>query len=105
MFTNKRLPENWTLEGHWKKNEDRVVEKVESETEKLISIKVAFNKEISFKQEKVERGPNGKQIYDRMKHYFKGPQHIITRETTKSDIRALYRKDMDDIQEEIDQWG
>ena len=25
MFTNKRLPENWTLEGHRKKDEDRVV--------------------------------------------------------------------------------
>ena len=92
------------MEGHWKKDEDRVVVKVASEAEKLGSIKVAFNKEISCKRERVERGPDGEPIYDRMKHFFKGPQHIITRETTKTEIRALYRRDMDDIQEEIDQW-
>ena len=61
--------------------------------------------EMDFRREKPERGPDGEVQYDYMKHFFKGPQHIINRETIKNEIRALYRQDMDNIQEEIEQWA
>lgn len=105
MFTDPNDPENSALADHRKKDENRAVEKVASEVAKFGSMKVAFHKTINFKREEAEKGPEGEVLYDRMKHFFKGPQHIITRETTKKKIRDLYRKDMDNIQEEIEQWA
>lgn len=104
MLTNRNLPENETSEDHRKKDEARVVARVASEAAKLSSIKVAFHKTIRFEREKDEIGQNGEVLYDRMEHFFKSPRHIITRETTKKEIRDLYRQDMDNIQEEIEQW-
>ena len=66
---------------------------------------MVFHKIIRFKREKAERGPGGEVLYERIKHFFKGPPHIITKETTKKEIRDLYRQDMDNIQEEIEQWA
>ena len=58
---------------------------VAEEAAKLGSIKIAFHKSILFRREKAERGPGGEILYDKMKHFFKGPQHIITRETSKKE--------------------
>ena len=54
-----------------------------------LSMKVVFHKIIRFKREKAERGPGGEVLYKRMKHFFKGPPHIITKEMTKKEIRDL----------------
>lgn len=40
-----------------------------------------------------------------MKHFFKGEVHIVTKKTTRSEIKEMYKKTMDAIQGEIDNWS
>lgn len=97
MFPPVRLPGKMKLADFRKFEEKRVVDLVAKEMAKLGAIKVSFKKAIRFKREKAEWGPNGEILYEEMMHFFQPPQHFITKETTKREIRALYRKDMDDI--------
>ena len=60
---------------------------------------------VKFRKEKAERNENGEVVYEYMEHFFKGPEDIITPEKPKREIRRLYRQDMADIQEKIDEWG
>lgn len=104
IFPPVRLPETMKLADSRKFEEKRVVDLVAKEAAKRGLMKISFKKEIKFQREKAERGPNGEIQYEKMKHFFQPRQHLITNEMTKKEIRDLYRKDLDEIQEEIEQW-
>ena len=92
------------LQNHARSDEDRAVAIVEKEIERYGSLKISFDKEINFRREKKDRAPDGEVLYDKMKHYFKGGVHLVTKATTRAEIKEMYRGTMDIIQGEIDNW-
>lgn len=102
-FAQKNHPENRDFANHIKADENRAIDVVIKEIKAYGSLKISFDKDINFQREG-PRGPTGEITTERMTHFFKGGQFIVTKATTRAEVVENYRKTMDDINSQTEAW-